>query len=185
MNKALATIDRTLPLQEPLRLLRSQVLNSVPSENSRCNYGKALDEFFVFWDARSEPVSRGLVMEYRAWLLARELAPPTINVRLSAVRKLVGEARRNGWIDAELAASVAEIPNVRQQGTRIGNWLTRGQAKELLRIPDRTTLKGKRDYVILSLLVACALRRRELASLRLSDVQQREGRWVLADLGTC
>lgn len=45
------------------------------------------------------------------------------------------------------------IPNVRQQGTRLGNWLTPEQAKELLAVPDRSRLKGKRDYVILSLLV--------------------------------
>jgi integrase len=49
-------------------------------------------------------------------------------------------------------------------------------------VPDRSKLKGKRDYVILSLLVACALRRTELAELDLATIQQREGRWVLADL---
>jgi site-specific recombinase XerD len=42
---------------------------------------------------------------------------------------------------------------IRQKGTRLGNWLTREQAKELLAVPDRSTLKGKRDYVILALLV--------------------------------
>ena len=62
------------------------------------------------------------------------------------------------------------------------NWLTRDQAKELLRVPDRTTRKGKRDYAVLALLVGCALRRRELAALDIADVQQREGRWVIADL---
>ena len=77
---------------------------------------------------------------------------------------------------------MTDIPNVRQQGTRLGNWLTREQAKELLAVPDRSTLKGKRDYVILSLLVGCALRRRELASLYIEDIQMREGRWVIADL---
>ena len=30
--------------------------------------------------------------------------------------------------------------------------------------------------------MGCALRRRELANLKLADVQQREGRWVIADL---
>jgi integrase len=55
-----------------------------------------------------------------------------------------------------------DVPNVRQKGTRLGNWLTREQAKELLAVPDRSTLKGKRDYVIIALLVGCALRRREL-----------------------
>ena len=64
----------------------------------------------------------------------------------------------------------------------MGNWLTRDQARELLRVPDRSTLKGKRDYAVLALLVGCALRRRELAVLDIADVQQREGRWVIADL---
>jgi hypothetical protein len=31
---------------------------------------------------------------------------------------------------------------MRQKGTRLGNWLTREQAKELLAVPDRTTLKA-------------------------------------------
>jgi integrase len=52
----------------------------------------------------------------------------------------------------------------------------------LLAVPDRSTLKGKRDYVILALLVGCALRRNELAELDVETIQQREGRWVLADL---
>jgi hypothetical protein len=37
---------------------------------------------------------------------------------------------------------MADIPNIRQQVTRLGNWLTREQAKKLLTVPDRTTLKG-------------------------------------------
>jgi integrase len=109
------------------------------------------------------------------------LSPSTINVRLSAVRKLVGEARRAGMIGQEEAASLTDIPNISQKGTRLGNWLTREQAKELLAVPDRSTLKGKRDYVILALL-GCALRRNELAELDVATIQQREGRWVLADL---
>jgi hypothetical protein len=35
---------------------------------------------------------------------------------------------------------------VRRRGNRIGNWLTREQAQELLSLPDRESLKGKRDY---------------------------------------
>jgi integrase len=110
------------------------------------------------------------------------LSPSTINVRLFAIRKLVGEARRNGMIGLEEAANLHDVPNVRQNGTRLGNWLTREQAKQLLAVPDRSTLKGKRDYVIIPLLVACALRRRELATLNIEDIQLREGRWVIIDL---
>ena len=105
-----------------------------------------------------------------------------MNVRLSAVRKLVGEAHKNGMLGSEEAEHLADIPNMRQKGSRMGNWLTREQAKEILAVPDRSTLKGKRDYVILALLVGCALRRKELASLYIEEIQMREGRWVIADL---
>ena len=49
-------------------------------------------------------------------------------------------------------------------------------------MPDSSKLKGKRDYVIISLLVGCALRRQELALLKIEDIQLREGRWVIIDL---
>jgi site-specific recombinase XerD len=142
-------------------ILRQLVLDSVTSVHSKRNYAKALDDLFTF--AASRPLSRSLLMEWRAGMEA--LSPSTINVRLSAVRKLVGEARRSGMIGQEEAESLTDIPNIRQKGTRLGNWLTREQAKELLAVPDRSTLKGKRDYVILALLVGCALRRNELAEL--------------------
>jgi integrase len=169
---------------EPLALtpaqarLRKMVLDAVPSPHSKRNYAKALDDLFQF--CASRPLSRSLLMEWRAGM--ESLSPSTINVRLSAVRKLVGEARRNNMIGSEEAATLTDIPNIRLKGTRLGNWLNREQAKELLAVPDRSTLKGKRDYVILALLVGCALRRNELAELDVETIQQREGRWVLADL---
>jgi integrase len=157
--------------------LRKMVLDSVQSIHSKRNYAKTLDDLFAF--CASRPLSRALLMEYRTM---DHLSPSTINVRLSAIRKLVGEARRNGMIGLEDAANLNDVPNVRQKGTRLGNWLTREQAKELLAVPDRSTLKGKRDYVIIALLVGCALRRRELATLNIEDIQLREGRWVIIDL---
>lgn len=163
---------------EAQALLRRMVLDTVPSMNSRRNYAAALDSLFLFSAGR--PLTRALLMEYRASL--DELAPSTVNVRLSAIRTMVGEARKNGMLSSEEAAHLTDIPNIRQKGTRLGNWLTREQAKELLAMPDRSTLKGKRDYVILALLVGCALRRTELAELEVSTIQLREGRWVLADL---
>ncbi len=172
--------------QEDLRLssqkLREWVLQAVTSVHSKRNYAKALDEVFNLCADRAQGVCRELLMDYRASMIAKGLSPSTINVRLAAVRKLVGEARRNGILDAEQAAQMADVPNVQLRGRRLGNWLTREQAKDLLAVPDRSTLKGKRDYCILALLVGCALRRRELANLEIQEIQLREGRWVIADL---
>ncbi|WP_263385786.1 tyrosine-type recombinase/integrase [Granulicella arctica] len=159
-------------------ILRRMVLDTVPSAHSKRNYATALDHLFRF--AASQPLTRALLMAYRASI--EELAPSTINVRLAAMRRMVTEAQRNGMLGVEEAGHLTSIPNIKQAGTRMGNWLTREQAKELLAVPDRSTLKGKRDYVILALLIGCALRRTELAELEVETIQQREGRWVLADL---
>ena len=158
--------------------LRRMVLDSVTSPHSRRNYAKALDLLFAF--AAGRPLTRALLLEYRNSM--DNLAPSTVNVRLAAVRKMVTEAKRNGMLSSEEASNLTDVPNIRQKGTRLGNWLTKEQAKELLTVPDRSTVKGKRDYAILALLVGCALRRRELASLTVEDVQLRENRWVIADL---
>jgi integrase len=186
MTESLALIPSAVESQlnrnAAFRELREMVLNSVASEHSKRNYGKALDEVYALCEERKQPLSRALLMEYRAAMLEKRLSASTVNVRLSAIRKLIGEALRNGIIGAEEAANLAGVPNLSQKGTRLGNWLTRDQAKELLRVPDRSKIKGKRDYVILALLLGCALRRQELASLDVDRIQMREGRWVLPDL---
>ena len=87
-------------------ILRGMVLDSVASPHSRRNYAKALDVLFAFSAGR--PLSRALLMEYRATMDA--LSPSTVNVRLSAVRKMVFEARKNGMIGAEEAANLTEVP---------------------------------------------------------------------------
>ncbi len=178
-GSALALLESPSPSLTPAqRELRQMVLDSVPAASSKLAYGHALDQLFAF--SAGQPLSRSLLQRWRASM--DTLAPSTINVRLSAARKLVEEARRNGMLGAEEAGSLTDVPNVRQQGIRLGNWLTREQARELLQVPDRSTLGGKRDYVILALLVGCALRRQELAALDVQTIQLREGRWVLADL---
>jgi site-specific recombinase XerD len=166
------------PVDPRLIRLKQMVLDAVTSANSKRNYAKALDDLFVF--AAGRPLTRALLMEWRTAM--DKLSPSTVNVRLSAMRKLVTEAQRNGMLSTEEAEKLTGVPNLRQKGIRLGNWLTREQAKELLQVPDRSKLKGKRDYVILALLVGCALRRQELVNLYIEDIQQREGRWVIADL---
>ena len=182
MTTELAAIQVQVAAPSRYDELRRVVLDGVTAENSKRNYALALDELSSFCVDRQEPVSRTLILAFRAAMLDRDLSASTINVKLSAVRKLITEAKRAGVVSAEEAAQMTDVPNVRQQGTRLGNWLTKDQAKDLLAVPDRSVMKGKWDYVILSLLVGCALRRNELAQLDVETIQQREGRWVLADL---
>jgi hypothetical protein len=65
---------------------------------------------------------------------------------------------------------------------RLGNWLTAEQAQALWQAPDRGQVKGKRDRALLALLLACGLRRHELAGLTIDHLQQRQGHWAIVDL---
>ena len=89
-----------LALTPAQSLLRKRVLDSVISPHSKRNYARALDDLFAFCASRS--LSRSLLMEWRTGM--ESLSPSTINVRLSAVRKMVGEARRAGMLGSEEAA---------------------------------------------------------------------------------
>lgn len=54
-----------------------------------------------------------------------KLSPSTVNVRLSAMRKLVTEAQHNGMVRAEKDENLADITNLRQKGIRLASWLNR------------------------------------------------------------
>jgi hypothetical protein len=122
------------------------------------------------------------VCAWRVALEARGLGAVSINVRITAVRKLALEAADNGLLAPELAAGITRVKGVASKGVRLGNWLSIRQAQTLLNAPDATTTKGLRDRAILAVLLGCGLRRSEVAALTISHVQQRDGRWCIVDL---
>jgi integrase len=71
---------------------------------------------------------------------------------------------------------------VKKLGVRVGNWLTAEQGRKLLAASQGESLRNKRDYAALALLLGCGLRLAELVALRMGDIQQREDRWIIADL---
>jgi integrase len=156
------------------------VLAGQPSANTRRSYAKGVAEMLAF--AGRKQVTLIFLRKWRDSMAAR-LSPATVNNRISAVRALVTEAQRSGLIPPEIAAELLQIKGLPIRGNRVGNWLEPDQVKQILAVPDRKTLRGKRNHCILSILVGCALRRIELAELDVAMIQQREGRWVLADIG--
>jgi site-specific recombinase XerD len=162
---------------------KAAVLRSLGSPDSRRGYQHAIDEF-VAWYC-SEPrlaFNKTVVLRYRFHLEERGLAPGTINVRMAAVRRLAFEAADSGLLSPELAAGIHRVKGVRKLGSRLGNWLTAGEASTLWQLPDGQTLTGKRNRAILAILLGCGLRRRELAELTLESIQRREERWAIVDL---
>jgi integrase len=162
---------------------KAAVLRTLGSPDSRRGYQHAIDEF-VSWYC-SEPrlaFNKTVVLRYRFHLEERGLAPGTINVRMAAVRRLAFEAADSGLLSPELAAGIHRVKGVRKLGSRLGNWLTAGEASALWQLPDGQTLTGKRNRAILAILLGCGLRRRELAELTLESIQRREERWAIVDL---
>jgi site-specific recombinase XerD len=175
--------SRELSANDQWDKLKALVLDGVTSPHSRRSYSKALDGFFRWWDSEGRPpFTKATVQAFRTKLEGDGLAGATINVRLSAIRKLAVEATDNGLLDPDLAAGIGRVKGAKRLGVHLGNWLTLAEAQALLGAPDATTVKGKRDRAILAVLLGCALRRAELAGLNVEDIQQRDGRWVAADL---
>jgi integrase len=74
------------------------------------------------------------------------------------------------------------VKGAKRLGMPVGNWLSAEQGKRLLQTVDVDSLRGKRDYATLAILLGCGLRRAELTALRVEDIQQREEHRVIADL---
>jgi site-specific recombinase XerD len=180
---ALALADRAAEW----RRLKTLVLDSVSSPITRRVYNLGLNEFFQWYGQESRPgFTKATVASWRTVLQARGLGSVSINVRITAVRKLAVEAADNGLLAPELASGITRIKGVAAKGVRRGNWLSLGQAQALMNVPDATTIKGLRDRAILAVLLGCGLRRSEVAALTMRHVQQRDGRWCIVDLvGKC
>ena len=163
--------------------LKALVLDSVSSPITRGVYNLGLDEFISWYGEAPRPgFTKATVNAWRMALEARGLGPMSINVRITAVRRLAVEAADNGLLAPELAAGITRVKGAKAKGVRVGNWLSVRQAQTLLNAPDVATKKGLRDRAMLAILLGCGLRRSEVAALTLKHVQQRDNRWCSVDL---
>src|SRR5271169_4799184 len=173
-----------VPKENQWHRLKMLVLDSVSSPITKRVYNLGLDEFFA-WLSVQVPrpgFTKATVSAWRVALEARGLGAVSINVRITAVRKLAVEAADNGLLAPELANGITRVKGVASKGIRLGNWLSVKQAQTLLNAPDVGTTKGLRDRAILAVLLGCGLRRSEVAALTMGHVQQRDWRWCIVDV---
>lgn len=157
------------------------VTDSFKSPHTRRAYGRALTDFMAWVeDAQVSGFNKATVRAYVAQLVDNGVGG--INQRLAAIRKLAQESADNGLIDNATAQAICRVENIRHEGTKMGNWLSKEQAENLINAPDTETLKGKRDRAVLAVMIGCGLRRVEVTRLTLGHIQQREGRWMVVDL---
>jgi site-specific recombinase XerC len=169
-KRAKPNYRRTVVRLPDLDHSKTAVLNSLTSPGSRRVYQHAIERFIAWYC--SEPrlaFNRIVVVRYRIFLEGQGLA---INQQLAAVRRLANEAADAGLLSPDLAAG---ITRVKQLGHRSGNWLSLSQSSEVLNQTYGDSLRAKRDYAMLAMLLGCGLRRSELVGLDTDEVQTRQG----------
>ena len=97
--------------------LKRLVLDSVSSPITRRVYNLGLDEFFAWFSLEPRPgFTKATVAAWRVALEARGLGAVSINVRITAVRKLAVEAADNGLLAPELANGITRVMPLANSG---------------------------------------------------------------------
>ncbi len=171
------------------RDILAELLADKRSENTRKAYQKDLVNFFQSI-ASSPPTpellkefltlerftATGLVLQYKAELIQAGLKEATVNRRLASIKSLVRYAGKIGKCDWSLEEVSGEKIKTYRDTSGIGI----EQYKKMLAVPNRNTLRGKRDYAILHLLWSNVLRVSEVCNINVSDYNFAESSlWIL------
>lgn len=154
------------------------LLGDKRSPNTKKAYERDLRKFFEFISNGGEPTralveeflcldafrANSLVVQYKAHLIARGLKEATVNRNLAAIKSLVAIARRVGR-----CKFILDVPGEKITPYRDTSGVSPSTYKNVLALPDRSTLKGKRDLALLQLLWSNALRRGEAISTNIGD----------------
>ena len=150
---------------------------NIENANTQRAYRNDVREFMRFAGIHQAEefrlVKRSHLIAWRKQLETRTLEASTVRRKLSAVASLFDHLCECNAVPFNPADGVKR-PN---QGTNEGKSPALGdaEAKALLEAPAPDTLKGLRDRAILSILLFHGLRRAELCSLTVCDMQSRRG----------
>lgn len=176
-----ADVDRPLTAAEFQGLAEvpaaSEWFANIDNPRTRRAYQTDLRDFmgFVQLQAASELrlVTRAHVIAWRKRLEARGLSGSTIRRKLSALSSLFEFLCESNAVLANPVDGVKRPKADLNEGKTPA--LGDHQARRLLNAPPADTLKGLRDRAILSVLLYHGLRREELATLKVRDIQHRRG----------
>lgn len=170
-------------LQSNDEIIEAALLGIV-NKHTYAAYSRWLKEFLGYHEQQGKPaITRSLVSGFLSWLIGNGHNPQSANQALSATKKLVDVLLDHYLIDETTAARIETMKGVKILGRKVGKWLSHRQAENLVNAPSHSTLRGLRDRAILALGIGCGLRRDEITSLRMENIVQVKGRWVLEITG--
>lgn len=152
-------------------------LANITNEKTRRAYKLDVGEFSQFLGLKRpeefRSVTRAHVIAWRELLERRDLSPPTIRRKLSALSSLFDYlCERNAVAGNPVDGVKRPMANSNEGSTPA---LSDTQARRLLEAPPEDTLKGMRDRAIIATLLYHGMRREELCSLKVKDLQSRQG----------
>lgn len=119
-----------------------------------------------------EQLDYGTVTAIKAWLDTR-YAPATVNRYLCAVRRVIKEAWRHHLITAEAYQRATDVKSVSAQRLPTGRELETDEIRRLIKTcleDEENPTLGIRDAAIISLMYSSGLRRAEVVSLDIEDI---------------
>lgn len=130
-------------------------------------YSKAIKQFFIYLQENGiRQPQREDIVAYREYL-KEDHKPTTVQSYLAAVKLFFKWTEQEGF-----------YPNIadRVKGAKIDtehkkDYLTTKQVNKLLGAIDRSTLKGKRDYAMLSVMVTTGLRTISIINANIEDIR--------------
>jgi integrase len=109
--------------------------------------------------------------------LAGAYKPATANKMLSALRGVLKECFRLGYMTAEDYQRARDLPPVKGSSLPPGRSLSQGELRRLFEVCAESSKRnrGARDAAVVAVLYGCGLRRGEAAALDLSDYDRESG----------
>lgn len=148
------------------------------SERSRRIYEhdvKVFAEWMIAQGITPKTLTRSHVVLYRSYLQAT-YAKSTAGRMLSVARRIIKEQVANGQLESNVAQDIRGF-TANNETSHVA--LTMDEAHALLHMVNQSTLKGKRDYALLMLLIRTGIRRSECAALKAGDIQKEQGHTIL------
>jgi site-specific recombinase XerD len=112
---------------------------------------------------------------------ASHLSPKCAGQMVTALRSFLRYLRFRGYVRTDLAACVPSIATWRVSS--LPRFLHPAQVRHVLRICDRRTALGRRDYAVLLLLARLGVRACEVVDLTLEDLNWRTGEIAIRGKG--
>jgi site-specific recombinase XerD len=116
-------------------------------------------------------------------VLAERFSPATANRHLAALRGVLREAWRLGFMSAEIYQRAIDLPAVRGERLPRGRALSRGELRALFESCRKGSTADLRDAALIGVLYAAGLRRAEVVTLELSDYDPETGALVIRGKG--